>query len=350
MNEKISAVLIVKNEEATLERCLDSLDGFDQVVVLDTGSTDRTKEIAERCGAEFFTTSPIVPFHFAEARNRALQHAKNDWCLTIDADEVLHGGCHKELRRLIRKNAEIDAIEVNFIMKGELGDKKYPIPKVKVFKKSQYQWQYRVHEMLTTTPGRHVTLNAPQISIEHFPVKDKGPRHSQNLELLKLCVEESPEYSRARRQLALEYMLRKDWVNAIGWFKEWLDHILKVSDYLEISHIQCYLGNAYAELKDIPQAMLWYARACDTAPLRRECPYLAGFHLMAHATKGEHIIAALDYFERIETIPIKARPKFHLEYDFLWNPRDPKYREVEKMADFCRNMIEEAKQQATLQK
>ena len=79
---------IVKNEEATLSRTLDSVKGLvDEMVVLDTGSRDRTREIAREFGARVYDFEWCDDF--AVARNECLKHAQGDWILVLDADEVL---------------------------------------------------------------------------------------------------------------------------------------------------------------------------------------------------------------------------------------------------------------------
>ncbi len=85
---KISLCMIVKNEETTLPRCLGSVKGFvDEIVVLDTGSTDKTPQIAEQFGAKvyYFTWNN----NFSSARNQALKYVTGDWILVLDADETL---------------------------------------------------------------------------------------------------------------------------------------------------------------------------------------------------------------------------------------------------------------------
>ncbi len=103
MNSKptVALCMIVKNEESHLPGCLESVLGLvDQVVVVDTGSTDRTVEIAAKAGAavHFF---PWID-DFAAARNESLRHATCDWVLWMDADERLNGlGAQDCLRRVI---------------------------------------------------------------------------------------------------------------------------------------------------------------------------------------------------------------------------------------------------------
>ena len=84
----ISVCMIVKNEEKYLEQCLNSIKELvDEIIIVDTGSTDRTKEIAARF------TNKIFDFQwcddFAAARNESLKHATGDWILALDADEII---------------------------------------------------------------------------------------------------------------------------------------------------------------------------------------------------------------------------------------------------------------------
>jgi (heptosyl)LPS beta-1,4-glucosyltransferase len=79
--------MIVKNEEAVIERCLDSLAWVDEIVILDSGSTDRTVEIARRKGAKVFVRTDWAGY--GVQRQRAQEHATCDYVFAIDADEVV---------------------------------------------------------------------------------------------------------------------------------------------------------------------------------------------------------------------------------------------------------------------
>ena len=86
---KISLCMIVKNEEEMLPECLESIDGLvDEIILVDTGSTDKTLEIAERFGAKIFHFPWINDF--SAARNESIKHATGDYLLIMDADERLY--------------------------------------------------------------------------------------------------------------------------------------------------------------------------------------------------------------------------------------------------------------------
>ncbi|MBI2581331.1 tetratricopeptide repeat protein [Candidatus Woesearchaeota archaeon] len=102
----ISLCMIVKNEAEFIERCINSVKGLvDQIVVVDTGSSDNTVEIAKRLGAEvyFFEWNDDT----SAARNESLKHATGDWILVLDADETISGSDFDKIRKLAA-DAEYD--------------------------------------------------------------------------------------------------------------------------------------------------------------------------------------------------------------------------------------------------
>src|SRR5438309_1213713 len=103
----LSACLIVKNEEHNLERCLGSLQGaVDEVVLLDTGSTDRTVEIATAMGARVFYFEWCDDF--SAARNESLRHARGEWIIWVDGDDELLMDQPDALRRLCTAGTRTD--------------------------------------------------------------------------------------------------------------------------------------------------------------------------------------------------------------------------------------------------
>lgn len=91
-------MIIAKNEEANIARAIKSLDGFDEIMVLDSGSTDKTIETSRSLGAVVHQTDWPG---FAGQRQRALQLAKNDWVLFLDADESLDKLLLQEINKVV---------------------------------------------------------------------------------------------------------------------------------------------------------------------------------------------------------------------------------------------------------
>ena len=103
---KISATIITYNEERNIARAIESLRCSDEILVVDSGSTDRTIEIAAKLGARIVDH----PFKgYAEQKNYAAEQAQNDWILSIDADESLSEGLEGEILQVKKNGPEYDA-------------------------------------------------------------------------------------------------------------------------------------------------------------------------------------------------------------------------------------------------
>ena len=118
----LSLCMIVKNEEATLPRCLKSVQGVvDEMIVLDTGSSDRTPEIAKSFGAKvhFFEWCN----DFSAARNESLKYVQGDWILVLDADETLTPQIVPALKKTIQ--SEQPYLLINLV-RQEIGAEQSP--------------------------------------------------------------------------------------------------------------------------------------------------------------------------------------------------------------------------------
>lgn len=108
--EKLSAVIISFNEEKNMERCILSLDGIaDEIVVLDSFSTDRTREICEKYGVRFYTHDFDG---YIEQKNRAITYASHPLVLSLDADEALSDTLKKSILA-VKENRDADGYTMN---------------------------------------------------------------------------------------------------------------------------------------------------------------------------------------------------------------------------------------------
>jgi glycosyltransferase involved in cell wall biosynthesis len=329
--EKISAVLIAKNEQKFIGRCIKSLIGLDEIVVLDTGSTDKTIEVAKSLGAVVKSTAPVSPFHFANARNAAHDLAANDWILAIDADEVLRAGMIKRIRAAINDQAGKGDFEKASAFSITFTDRSAVTHKKKIYRKSVWAWKHRVHEELAPlgTDVREEMLE--NVIMEHLPSPDKTVRHGQNIELLKLTVQEEPEYTRAWKYLGQEIMLTKAYQEAIPYLAHYVE---KTQDgALERSEGMMRLAQCYGEIKMLKEACQWFDFAASADPRRREPLYHGGWYMMANAKNLEDIMAAADFLRRCVAIPPSSRPGSHLDHPNVWG------NEPAKMLACCQKEI-----------
>ncbi|MCW2955584.1 MAG: glycosyltransferase [Thermoleophilia bacterium] len=225
----ISVCMIVKDEEEMLPGCLAAVAGHvDQVVVVDTGSTDRTREIAEEHGAL------VVDFawngSFSDARNESLRHATGDWVLWLDADEHVVAGDAEKLRPLARKTwlEGIYLIETHFTGEADGGGEAQHTPMRMFRNRPDYRFRGRVHEQLmwsmpTWLPER---FQNSDVRMDHYGylatvVADRD-KHERNLTLLMQQVAEDRS-SFVCFNIGTEYAAISQFSEAVRWFNEALE-------------------------------------------------------------------------------------------------------------------------------
>jgi len=172
---RLSAVLITWNEEQLLPGCLQRLAGLaDEVVVVDTGSTDRTVEVAEAAGAR---VERARWQGFSAAREAALSHARGDWVLAIDADEWVTPALAEEIRSVLGSAVAFDGFEIRMavmflgreLRHGGLGRDWH----LRLVRRGCWRLVRRpVHERLEST-GPTARLKAP---LEHHTAPTLGRR------------------------------------------------------------------------------------------------------------------------------------------------------------------------------
>lgn len=102
LSKKISVLIITLNEEANIQTLLDDLDFADEIIIVDSYSTDKTKEIAQSFSKVSFIENKFK--NYSSQRNFAISLAKNDWILFLDADERLTPALKKEIKETLRTN------------------------------------------------------------------------------------------------------------------------------------------------------------------------------------------------------------------------------------------------------
>jgi GT2 family glycosyltransferase/tetratricopeptide (TPR) repeat protein len=195
----VSLCMIVKNEEANLPECLRSAaDLVDEVVVVDTGSSDRTKESAAAGGARVIEF-PWVD-SFAAARNESLRHATKPWVFWLDADDRLDADNRRKLRALFERLQDENAA---YSMKclclpDPIHRSATAVDHVRLFRNHpEVRWRYRVHEQILPAIRRlGDEVRFTDVIIQHVGYQDPAIR-SRKLErdfrLLRLEDNEHPD-------------------------------------------------------------------------------------------------------------------------------------------------------------
>ncbi|MEW6262787.1 MAG: glycosyltransferase [Thermodesulfobacteriota bacterium] len=271
---RVSVAMIVKNEEVLLEKCLKSVQDLDEIVVLDTGSQDRTVEIARRYTDKVYQDY-IWNDDFSEARNQAKSRCSGDWILSIDADEELEPGGAAKIRQAIQTARKV------VYLKMCSGDNVHYFPRL--FRNlPEIKWVGAAHECINL-----VDDNRGDIVINY----GYSPSHQQDpdliLRILKKEVEKNPSLVRERYYLGREYSYRRDWAPAIyhleqyvqvaSWNPEWAE------GYYQLA--KCYWSAG--RIEDA-------RRACLLA-LKINADFKSACLLMADLTEGRNRQRWLDF-------------------------------------------------------
>jgi tetratricopeptide (TPR) repeat protein len=205
----VSLCMIVKDEEANLAACLRPIGGlFDEIVIVDTGSADRTREIARDFGARLFD----FPWcdDFSAARNESLRQARSEWFFWMDADDRLDESNVQRLGLLFEELTGPVAYQMTVV--SDEARQYDPIPQLRLFKIAPgVRWEHRVHEQVaqswlrlghplrnTAVVIHHTGYRSPEINRQKW---------ERNLRLLRLEVAENPNDVSTLFHLGMTYSL-----------------------------------------------------------------------------------------------------------------------------------------------
>jgi glycosyltransferase involved in cell wall biosynthesis len=224
---RVSLTLIVRDEQENLSHCLHSARGlFDEIVVVDTGSIDRTKEIALEFGAKVFDFGWVDDF--AAARNEALARATGDYAFWLDADDVLDPPQRDKLQTLLAGLSGED--EAAYVVRcacdpapdGTGGET--VVDHIRLFPlREDVRWTYRVHEQILPALRRaKVPVRWTDLIVRHTGYTDialRGRKLDRDTQILLRELEDRPDDPFVLFNLGSIAIERKDWNNALGFLK-----------------------------------------------------------------------------------------------------------------------------------
>jgi tetratricopeptide (TPR) repeat protein len=283
---RASLCMIVKNEENNLPTSLGSVaDLFDDLIVVDTGSTDATREVAERLGARVFDF-PWVD-SFAAARNECLRHAAGKWIFWLDGDDCLDEENREKFRRLLASLGDENAA---FVMKcrclpDAVNGTSTEVDHVRLFRNHpDMRWTFRVHEQILPAVRKlHGEVRWCDVIVYHKGYQDpalRGRKLERDLRLLHLEDTDNPNNPFAHFNFGSIYQ-------ELGRHAEALEHLersLRLSHpsdsivrklYAKLAHCRRKLGRMEDALQTCQQGRSLYA---DDVELLLE-EGLARFHL-----------------------------------------------------------------------
>jgi len=157
---KLSVILLTSNEEKNIKRCLDSLPKDIELIIVDSGSTDRTLEIAKQYGAIIFKNKLV---DFSSQRNFGADHTSNNWVFSLDADEELSAELKNKLEALINNNEGIIGYDIrrfNYVLGKKMTHCWNPDHVLRLFDKRYARYEGEIHERATTN-GKVVRIEDP---------------------------------------------------------------------------------------------------------------------------------------------------------------------------------------------
>ncbi|OQR53164.1 glycosyltransferase family 2 protein [Bacillus sp. CDB3] len=285
----ISLCMIVKNEEQTISRCLESVkDIVNEIIIIDTGSTDKTKEIVKKYNAKIYNFKWIDDF--SAARNFAFSKATKKYILWLDADDIIEQKDQKEILHLKSTlDTKIDAVSMKYNLTFDTeGNPTFSVKRYRLVKRNKnFQWYGFVHEYLEV----YGNLIDSDISITHKKEKIYTDR---NLKLYQKHLASGKKFSpRDTYYYANECKDHQLYEIAIEWYTKFLDEkkgwiedniqacLKRTECYLKLSNTEgalysslqsfiydnprgeicCQLGSIFLEKNEYDKAIYWYHTA-----------------------------------------------------------------------------------------
>ncbi|WP_297637961.1 glycosyltransferase family 2 protein [uncultured Clostridium sp.] len=311
MNKTISACIIAKNEEKSLERCLESLENIvDEIILVDTGSADKTVEIAKRFGVKVYFEK--WEDDFSKARNKALDYATKEYILYIDCDEYLVG---KEWRNL--KKQLDDRYEGYNIVLTNIIDKKETLENqsFRIFKnKSHYRFNGKIHEQILECILKENTeseIGSMPLQIYHLGYDGNEcnivEKQKRNFRIYEK-YDENEKDGFFYYNLASEYLRARDNKNAIKYYILAMNTEGTNNGYRQ--HLSIYLTKTLIDEKRFKDAIMISTLFLDEYPNFRDLHFLRG---NAFYSAGKYTKALKDieyYYSNNKTLNY---PNFRLD-------------------------------------
>lgn len=271
----ISLCMIVKNEESVLRRCLESVKNIvDEIIIVDTGSTDKTKDIA------YSYTDKVYDFEwvddFSKARNYSFSKATKDYILWLDADDIIldeDKNKFLDLKKTLNLSTDIVMMKYN-VGFDENGNVNFSYYRERLLKRSKnYKWESPIHEVIVPN-GK---LNYSDICITHK--KEKTEYSDRNLQIFEKILSKNIKLD--ARQLyyySRELMYNGQYEKAISYLNTFLD---EKDAWIENKINACLdLSNCYKQLNKDEYSILSLFRAFEYDIPRAEICTNIGIYFM----------------------------------------------------------------------
>ncbi|MCS6852419.1 MAG: glycosyltransferase [Gemmataceae bacterium] len=301
---RVSLTMIVRNEEASLPACLGgAADLVDEIVIVDTGSTDRTREIAARFGARVIDFAWIDDF--AAARNAGLDQATGEWIWWLDADDRLDDANRAKLRQLF---AQLPDDNSAYLMKvlsasGPVGGSRMVFDQIRLFRNHPaIRWQNRIHEVVRPSIVRlGGRIHPTDIVIEHTGYEDAATHQrklQRNLDLLLRQLADQPDDPHTLFLIGRSYAGMDRGEEALPWLERALARAAAGANYLP--KLYGLLAGCLERLGRLRQAWAVCAEGRRRFPADPELQYEEGILCMQ---LGDYGRAEADFVGLLRGLP-----------------------------------------------
>lgn len=309
---KISLCMIVKDEESNIINCLDrALKTVDEAIVVDTGSSDKTKELIgdKYC---FDSRVKLVEYiwenDFSKARNESLKYATGDWILVLDADERLFAD-RIRMEEFLESREDKAYILPIYNITGD-NDISITSSMIRLFRNDNPHFERAIHEQLYVNGKSFMAdiIDSDICKAYHYGyskvVFDKKDKQNRNMDIIKSEIDKDPEssfnwYNKGVMEMIegnysvatddflkahnlcgnIRFVFHNDLIIRVlqclmlgKKYEMAIDFIKRVSEDIymkEIPDIYYYCGIAYANIKEYPKAIEYFKRAADTGEYRK---------------------------------------------------------------------------------
>jgi len=300
---KIAIYTISKNEEKHVERWYNSTKEADYHLLADTGSTDKTVEIARSLGITVVSIS-VSPFRFDDARNAslALVPADADYCVALDVDEILTPGWRDALEKAFAEGIDrpsyrrIEAFNEDGSVASEFDG-------FKVHRRQGIRWNYPIHEVPQWYENREEVKKRID-GFETHHLQDRTKSRGQYLPMLEMAVRENPD-SRNLYYLGREQSYHQQYKESTESLKKYLE----ISIFPEEKSAACRILSK----SDSRNAEEWLMRGTEEYPSRESILALANYYYVNKKWDECFLVSkkALEY---------NTKPMSFLAESWAWGP------------------------------
>ncbi len=294
----LSLAMIVRNEGATIERALNSARPFaDEMIVVDTGSTDDTVAKARAMGAQ--VRHFVWSDDFAAARNHSFSQCAMDWVIWLDGDDVISPENQSRILDLKRNvlDDELEAIYLRYVY-PPFEQWRERMARRDLFVKKKLAWKQPIHEVIDGIDARKVRYFG-EIAILHDTPPDRHAlKKDRNISILRKHYASGATDDRSLFVYAVECLhslLKEEGEQVLDRFF----HQVKFSEYRY--EIYCKMYSFYAHFGELERAVGALSRAIAEDPGRAEAYYRLGRHL---SDKADRPAAAIPLLTTASMIPI----------------------------------------------